>query len=129
MPPILKGNIAKIQQKHNVQIWGDGTARREFMFTGDLAGAVFRAIGQIENLPDLMNIGVGFDYSINEYYHAIAEIVGWNGTFTHDITKPEGMRQKLTSIELQKNWGWKSHTSLIEGLIKTYQHYLERDVK
>jgi GDP-L-fucose synthase len=130
VPAIIhKLHQAKIQQKHNVQIWGDGTARREFMFTGDLAGAVFRAIGQIENLPDLMNIGVGFDYSINEYYHAIAEIVGWNGTFTHDITKPEGMRQKLTSIELQKNWGWKSHTSLIEGLIKTYQHYLERDVK
>jgi GDP-L-fucose synthase len=130
VPAIIhKLHNAKTQQKSSVQIWGDGTARREFMFAGDLADAVFKAIGEIEHIPHLMNIGVGFDYSINDYYHTVAEIVGWKGTFTHDITKPVGMKQKLSSIELQENWGWFSQTPLREGLKQTYAHFRERIVK
>jgi GDP-L-fucose synthase len=45
-----------------------------------------------------MNIGLGFDHSINEYYEAVARAVGWDGEFTYDIKRPVGMKQKLVSV-------------------------------
>jgi GDP-L-fucose synthase len=51
--------------------------------------------------------------------------LGWNGVFTHDLSKPVGMMRKLCDTSLQSNWGWKPKTSLKNGLTKTYQYYLE----
>jgi len=127
VPAIIhKMHIAKTEGQETVEIWGDGTARREFMFAADLAEAVLRAAAAIETLPDVMNVGVGHDHSINDYYSAVAEVVGWQGTFTHDLSRPVGMKQKLSSTEKTKAWGWSAPTSLKEGLAKTYAYYLER---
>jgi len=106
-----------------VEIWGDGTARREFMYAGDLADAVLRALGNFESLPSLMNVGLGYDYSINEYYQAAAEVMGFKGSFEHDCSKPVGMKQKLVSTDMQKAWGWTPSVSLRQGLQETYQYY------
>jgi GDP-L-fucose synthase len=76
-------------------------------------------------MPSLMNVGLGLDYSINEYYQAIAEVVGFTGGFTHDLSKPTGMKQKLVSIERQTTWGWRPVTALRDGLSATYQFYRE----
>ena len=127
VPSIIhKIHLAKTQGQDSVEIWGEGTARREFMYAGDLADAVLRAVGDIDVLPDLMNIGLGVDFMINEYYEVVAKVVGWKGKFTHDLTKPVGMKQKLTSTALQTDWNWESSTSLEEGIRKTYDFYLER---
>ena len=109
-----------------VEVWGDGTARREFMYAGDLADAVLRGLADFEQLPDLMNIGLGHDFSINEYYAAAAEVIGWQGKFVHDITKPVGMKQKLVDISRQRAWGWMPATGLREGIEKAY-HYYQQD--
>lgn len=107
-----------------VDIWGDGTARREFMYAGDVADAVMHVLDHFEVAPDLLNIGLGHDYSINEYYAVVAEVVGWKGCFRHDLSKPVGMKQKLTSIERQRTLGWMPSTSLRAGIEKTYEFYL-----
>jgi GDP-L-fucose synthase len=126
IPAIIhKIHLAKASKADTVDIWGDGTARREFMYAGELASAVFKGISTFEALPNLMNVGLGIDYSINEYYEAAAKVIGWNGEFVHDLSKPVGMMQKLVSIKLQNSWGWKSASSLEEGIQKTYDFYLK----
>ncbi len=130
VPAIIhKVHSAKAEGKDTVEIWGDGTARREFMFASDLADAVLRAVDQYETLPDLMNVGLGTDYSINDYYAVVAEIVGWRGRFVHDLSRPVGMKQKLVSIDRQVAWGWRSATSLRSGIEQTYEFYLKEYLK
>jgi GDP-L-fucose synthase len=126
IPAIIhKVHLAKLNNEKIVEIWGDGTARREFMYAGDLADAILRSISNFEGTPYLMNIGLGHDYSINEYYETVAKVVGWKGEFVHDLSKPVGMKQKLVSIERQKNWGWSAVTSLEEGISEAYEYYLK----
>lgn len=126
IPAIIhKVHQAKVTGTTEVDIWGDGTARREFMYAGDLAGAVLQAVQDFEKMPDVINIGLGHDHSINEYYAAAAQVIGWQGDFVHDTTKPVGMKQKLVDISRQRGWGWMPSTSLQSGIDKTYQFYLE----
>jgi len=116
---------AKQTGQNSVEVWGDGTARREFMYAGDLADAMVRAIKEFDSLPDLMNVGLGYDYTINEYYQAAADVMGYTGGFVHDISKPVGMARKLVSVERQKAWGWAARHDLREGIEKTYSFYLK----
>jgi GDP-L-fucose synthase len=108
-----------------VDIWGDGTARREFMYAGDLADCIWRAVDDFESLPDCMNVGMGSDLTVNDYYQVAAEVIGYQGTFVHDPSKPVGMKQKLVDTRRADEWGWKARTTLREGLRLTYQHYLQ----
>ena len=126
IPAIIhKIHQAKIFGETEVEIWGDGTARREFMYTGDLADAVLRAADNIASLPDLMNCGHGYDYSINEYYQSVSDVINWPCEFVYDLTKPVGMKQKLCSTERQVSWGWSAPTPLKEAIHKTYEYYLK----
>lgn len=108
-----------------VEIWGDGLARREFMYAGDLAEALVRAMNEFDTLPPLMNVGLGHDFSINEYYQAVADVMGYRGGFVHDLTRPVGMARKLVSIERQLAWGWQASHTLREGIEATCEYYLE----
>ena len=125
IPAIIhKVHQAKVAGTTEVDIWGDGTARREFMYAGDLAGAVLQAVKDFSQLPDLINIGLGHDYSINDYYAAAAQVIGWQGNFVHDITKPVGMKQKLVDITRQRTWGWMPCKTLREGIELSFNFYL-----
>lgn len=124
---IRKIHESKISGENTLEIWGDGTARREFMYAGDLADCIIKAIKDFDSLPSTLNVGLGHDYTINEYYKIIAEIVGYDGKFVHDLTKPVGMKQKLVDVSRLSTWGWHSTVSLCEGIKETYKYYLERE--
>lgn len=126
IPAIIhKLHQAKLAAAPEVEIWGDGEARREFMYAGDLADAALRALHDADALPGVMNIGIGRDHSINDYYRITADVVGWQGRFTHDLTRPVGMRQKLLSVTRQSAWGWAPRTDLRAGIAATYAWYQE----
>lgn len=111
-----------------VEIWGSGEARREFLFASDLADCIWRAVSHFDTLPELMNVGLGTDYTINEYYAAVAEVVGFSGLFSHDLDRPVGMMQKLVDSSVATDWGWQSKTPLKDGVRQTYEHYLKEQM-
>ncbi|HCE99157.1 MAG TPA: GDP-fucose synthetase [Elusimicrobia bacterium] len=125
---IRKLHLAKLNGEKAVEIWGDGTARREFMYAGDIADCIHKAVTDFDTLPDLMNVGLGRDYSINDYYQTAAEVVGYTGAFTHDLTKPVGMKQKLIDTTRASAWGWKPSTPLKDGISKAYEFFLQHAV-
>jgi GDP-L-fucose synthase len=126
IPSVIKKIHKAIKEDaKEIEIWGDGTAKREFMYASDLASGVAKAIQDFDVVPNIMNIGLGFDYTINEYYEVIKKVLGYQGVFVHDLSKPVGMRQKLLDITRQTQWGWKSTTQLEEGVYKTYQFFKE----
>ena len=111
-----------------IDIWGDGEARREFMYAEDLADFVFYAIERFSEMPQNINVGLGTDYTINEYYQTIARVVGFKGEFRHDLSKPVGMKQKLIDDSKLTDFGWSYKTYLEMGLTKTFQYYLSEQV-
>lgn len=111
--------------KDTIAIWGDGTARREFMYAGDLADCIWLAVERFDELPELMNVGLGVDYSVDEYYAAIAKAVGYGGAFTHDLTKPAGMKRKLTDVTRMNQFGWRPRTNLADGIRLAVDFYRE----
>ena len=117
---------AKLSRANEINIWGDGTARREFMYAEDLADFIFYAITNFDKMPQNINVGLGLDYSINEYYSEIAKVLDYKGEFLHDLTKPTGMKQKLIDDTKLKEFGWKSKTTLTEGLSKTIEYYISK---
>jgi GDP-L-fucose synthase len=74
-------------------------------------------------MPQNIHVGLGYDYSINQYYQAIADVIGFNGKFVHDLSKPIGMKQKLIDDTKLKAFGWKHQTTLQEGIKKTVEYY------
>ena len=126
LPAIIhKVHQAKQSGRQTVEIWGDGTARREFMYAGDLVDAIMRAINNFDTLPIYMNVGLGYDHTINEYYQVAAEVMGYTGGFAHDLSKPVGMARKLVDVERQQAWGWSAQSDLHAGIEKTYDFYLK----
>ncbi len=123
---IRKIHEAKVAGAPTVEIWGDGLARREFMDAADLADAVLRHVELGDSAPELMNIGLGHDHTINEYYTAIAAVVGWQGDFVHDLNRPVGMRQKLVDTRRQTAWGWAPKISLQDGIARSYDYFLDK---
>lgn len=125
IPAVIKKIIAaKESNQAEIDIWGDGEARREFMYAADLAEFIFYAIEHFKTMPQNLNVGLGKDFTINEYYQRIAKVVGYLGTFKHDLTKPIGMRQKLIDDSQLKSFGWSHRTTLDDGIQKTIDFYL-----
>ncbi|TWD48662.1 GDP-L-fucose synthase [Agrobacterium vitis] len=106
-----------------VEIWGSGEVRREFMYAGDLAAFLFFAIDRYEKIPSYLNVGTGFDLSINDYYKAIAAVLGYKGKFKHNLDRPVGMEQKLVDVNRLRHLDWSPGTSLSDGIAMTYNFY------
>lgn len=123
---------AAIKKIHNAKlnksvpvIWGDGMSRREFMYVEDLCSFIKFSLSNYDDLDDYTNVGLGYDYSIKEYYEIISKVIGYDGKFSFDLDKPKGMNKKLCSIKKQTKMGWKPTVSIEEGIRLTYNFYKE----
>jgi len=125
MPALIQRfHEAKQQDADEVVIWGSGKPRREFLHVADLAEAVVHLL-QIQNPPDLVNVGTGQDIGIQELAKLVAEIVGFRGKIVNDLTKPDGTQLKRTETSLIRESGWSPKIDLREGVRQTYASYLE----
>lgn len=135
LPALLrKCHEAKINNQHTLEIWGTGTPRREFLNVDDLADACLFVMNlpndlyQAQTQPMLshLNVGTGEDITIRELAHLIAHIVGFEGEFVFDTSKPDGTPRKLLDISRLKNLGWQAKIPLEEGIRNTYAWYLQQ---
>lgn len=121
---------AKQEGAKSVPIWGDGTARREFLFAPDLADCIVRAIDEFDSLPEVMNVGTGWDRSVDQWTRKIASIIGYEGEFVHDTSKPSGQPRKVMDLTRAKEWwgGKEWPASLDDALYLTYDWYVKNAV-
>jgi GDP-L-fucose synthase len=125
LPALLrKFHEAKTENKPSVEIWGTGTPLREFMYVDDLADACYFLM-QHYNEAGFVNVGTGEDLSIKDLAILIQKIVGYDGTLTWNIEKPDGTPRKLMDVSKLKDLGWSAKTGLEEGIRKAYQSFIK----
>lgn len=125
LPALLRRfHEAKINNIKEIILWGTGQAKREFLFSDDMADASIYLINRPEN-PGLINIGTGDELSIKELALLISKIVSYDGQINFDTSKPDGTPRKLSDVTKLEKLGWKAKTNLEKGLELTYKWMLE----
>ena len=116
---IRKFNEAKKNKIKKIDVWGTGSAIRDFIFIEDACEAIFLAI-QNYNDSELVNISSGCAISIRELVELIADLTGYEEEIYWDTTKPEGQLMKVFSVERMKNYlDYETSHTLREGIFKT----------
>jgi GDP-L-fucose synthase len=121
---IRKFHEAKLQGKDEVEIWGTGTPKREFLYVDDLADACHHLMLNY-NDSEIVNIGTGQDVTIAELAVGIKNIVGFGGKIYFNPKMPDGTPRKLLDVSKLSSLGWTYKTSLKEGIQKTYADYVK----
>jgi GDP-L-fucose synthase len=121
---IRKFHEAKLENKSEVEIWGTGTPKREFLYVDDLADACHHLMLNY-NGSEIVNIGTGQDVTIAELAVGIKNIVGFEGKIYFNPKMPDGTPRKLLDVSKLKDLGWEYKTSLIDGIKKTYEDYVK----
>ena len=124
---IEKIHRAKTRGEETIPVWGDGSARREFLYVDDLVDFICDFLSFTDKLPNYLNVGYGKDFTVLEYHRIAAEVMGYDGEFTFDTSRPVGMSWKLLDSTRAYEFGWNPKTSLKEGIRKTYDYYLSRE--
>jgi GDP-L-fucose synthase len=121
---IRKFHEAKLEGKDEVEIWGTGTPKREFLYVDDLADACIHLMLNY-NGSEIVNIGTGQDVTIAELAVGIKNIVGFEGKIYFNPKMPDGTPRKLLDVSKLSSLGWTYKTSLKEGIQKTYADYVK----
>lgn len=132
---IRRFHEAKIDNLSEVVVWGDGTAKREFLFVDDMANAAIFLLNlkkeKYYNIVDPMlshiNIGTSRDITIKELAEKIQDVIGYKGSIKFDCSKPNGSPRKLTDNSKLIKMGWKYEISLNEGLSMTYDWFKKQN--
>jgi|TARA_Y100000015_G_scaffold19416_1_gene18850 GDP-L-fucose synthase len=109
----------------DVNLWGDGSARREFLHVDDLAEACYTCMKDYDS-PEIINVGTGEDITIRELSEIISKVTKFPGFTNWDTTKPNGTPRKLLDVTKIKSLGWEPKIDLKEGIKSTYEWYKDR---
>ena len=135
LPALMrKIHEAKVHGDKEVEIWGSGKPRREFLYSEDMADACVFLMKNVD-FKDLIgdkkeirnthiNIGTGEDISIQELAELIQNIVGYQGTLVYNTSKPDGTMLKRTDSSRLHALGWRHKVALIEGIKVVYNWFL-----
>lgn len=124
--PALIRRFHEAAQKNmeKVVLWGTGTPLREFLHVDDLADACVHLL-EMDNPPDVVNIGSGEEVSIKELAEIVAQTVGYKGEIIQDETKPDGTPRKLADTTLLRSIGWTPKYNIREGVKQAYKSFLD----
>jgi GDP-L-fucose synthase len=133
LPALMRKVVEAKREGHRaITVWGTGTPRREFLYSGDLAEACIFLLGLPDSVyqsllnrehPPLINIGTGEDLTIRELALLISKVLGFEGEFIFDPSRPDGTPRKLLDVSRIGELGWKAKTDLESGIRLTYQSY------
>lgn len=127
LPALMrKIHDAKQEGRDVVEIWGSGNPMREFLHVDDLASACLHLV---EHYSDALhvNVGTGLDLRIAELAELIADVVGFEGRFVYDRSKPDGTPRKLTDSSRLAALGWSPRYDLRSGIDMTYRWFQSQD--
>lgn len=128
---IRKIHEAKQANASEVVLWGSGTPKREFLYVDDLANAlVFLASLNSETYAALVdpskcpviNVGTGEDLTIRNLADMIAKVIGYQGSFVHDTSKPDGTMRKVLDVSKLQALGWLHKMKLVDGIRTVYDN-------
>jgi GDP-L-fucose synthase len=123
---IRKALEARDSGRSSLNVWGTGTATREFLFVEDAADAIIAAAERYSK-PDLVNLGSGSEITIRALVEKICKVTDFHGCIEWDHSKPDGQpRRSLDTSRAFEEFGWRSTTAVDEGLQKTVQWYQPR---
>ncbi len=122
---IMKIHQAKLEARHELEMWGTGTPRREFMLSDDCADALFFLMERY-SAEGAVNVGLGSDFTIAELAMTVSEVLEHKVTLRFDTSKPDGMKRKLLDTSKMRAMGWAPSFSLKEGIRIAYQDYLDQ---
>lgn len=123
---------AKVNNSHEVTIWGTGTPRREFIFVDDMAAACVHIMNLPKDIYDKhteptlshVNVGCGYDITIMDLALHVAQVIGFDGDIVADPSKPDGAPRKLMNSSRLKELGWEAKVQLEQGLRVAYEDFL-----
>ena len=128
--PALINKIHKLKKnnKNHLTLWGDGTPKREIIYVDDLAEACVFFMNK-KTKHNLINIGTGKDFTINELTKKILEILipKKKIRIRYDLSKPNGTPRKVLDVTLAKKYGWESRWNLEQAITKTYEAFLKKE--
>lgn len=119
---IRKFHEAKEKGEKYVTIWGDGSARREFLYVDDMADACVYLMNNYDS-SDIINIGCGKDQTIKKLATMVSKVIGFSGRIDWDKTKPNGMPRKQLDVTRLFETGWRPKVQLKDGIRKEYEWY------
>ena len=122
---ISKVQIAKEEESTQIVMWGDGKVRREFTYVIDFAKWVGVSISNLQNLPSIMNVGCGEDFTVQEFYNIVMSELGFEGELIADLSKPNGNLRKLMDSSIARSFGWNPSTTINRGIVETHHWLLE----
>jgi GDP-L-fucose synthase len=121
---IRKFHEARARGAQEVEVWGTGKPRREFLHVDDLADAcVFLMQAYSDEQP--VNVGWGTDISIAELANLVAKTVGYSGALRFNTSMPDGTPRKLLDVSRLHSLGWAARIALDIGIATTYAWFLE----
>ena len=117
---------ARLNGQREVEIWGSGRPVREWGYVADSVEGIIIAMEKYDE-PGILNIGSGQGYSIEETANMIKRAVGWNGSFSFDLSRPDGAPKKVLDVtRMKKLLAWQPLTPIEEGVERTVAWYIEK---
>jgi GDP-L-fucose synthase len=125
--PALIKKVCDAQDKNEnyIEVWGTGQATREFLYVDDAAEGILLAAEHYAK-SEPVNLGAGFEISIQELVTLICELTGFQGSIKWDVSQPDGQpRRRLDTSRAEREFGFKARIDFRTGLRRTIDWYLK----